>query len=210
PHLLPPPPPPPSPPPPSPPPPPPPSPSPPPPPPPFEDFPHACYPGNSQANGGVGTGTGTTGFAKSVQAVATNNTLTFLISPNAACDMSRGCCTSNLEKIEIAINPLCRGAITSSIGASLEPSYATQTWPSTPPPGYTSGQMLLVAKVTGLCPGFPQNCSQSNAVTITLDPNNLSCNTVSGFLLNGLLWFADYGQTPTSTNLCCGTDTYSI
>ena len=191
----PPPPPPPSPPPPRPPPPPPPSP---PPPPPFIDFPHACYPGNSKANGGVGTGTGIGGYPWDITATSAGNTVTFTFSPNNACDNSYGCCNVPLEKVEFVISANCRGSI-KSVSAGLQPSYQLQGWPGVTPAQYPAGTQLLTAKVTGLAVN-----GQATSTTLTLDPANLACNTAEKFLLNGEFWWASFGSTAAKKDACCG------
>ncbi|GAX81206.1 hypothetical protein CEUSTIGMA_g8638.t1 [Chlamydomonas eustigma] len=179
----------------------------PPPPPPFQDFPHSCFPGNSASNEGVGTGTGINGFAWNILPSFSGNNITFTVVPNPSCNPSYSggstCCSSNLNKIEFVINANCRGAIASVVG-SLLPSYQFQTWPGTPPPGFTTGESLLIAKVTGMDLGGVQ----SQQVTITLRPDAV-CSTPSKFLYNGEFWFAAYGTT-TRLDGCCGTEIVGI
>ncbi|GAX74584.1 hypothetical protein CEUSTIGMA_g2032.t1, partial [Chlamydomonas eustigma] len=193
--------------PPSPPPPPPPSP---PPPPPFQDFPHSCYPGNSAINGGVGSGTGDAAYAWEVTLTSTPGTSvgTINIAPNPTCEIQYGCCAVNLEKVEFVLNPICRNTIVSQTGTSLLPSYSTQTWPGTPPPPYTQGELLTVGKFTGMCPPSSTGaaCNQSYQVTFNLNPSNSNCNTTDKFFLNGAFWWAAYGSTAGASNNCCGTN----
>ena len=183
-------------------------PPPPPPPPPFIDFPHTCFPGNSGINGGVpgaAVGTGIDYFPWDVSATASGNTITFDITPNAACDPTYGCCGVALEKIEFVINERCRGAI-SAVSAGLLPSYQNSTWPGQTPPKYVSITPMLVAKLPGLAgrtPGSPDG-TQVTTTTITLDPKNLACNTADKFLLDGAFWWAAYGSTDKVYG-CCGT-----
>ena len=184
--------------------PPPPSPSPPPPPPPppaFIDFPHSCYPGNSKPNGGIGpTGTGIDGFPWDVTATSSDNTVTFDITPNGACDRSYGCCDVPLDKIEFVISANCRGAI-SSVSAGLLPSYQNQSWFAVPSQ-FPADTWLLTSRIPGL---LNKTGYQYLSTTLTLDPKNLACNTADKFLLNSEFWWAGFGSTATKSNACCGT-----
>ena len=163
------------------------------------DFPHACYPGNSDSNGGIGAGTGIDGFAWDVTATSSGNTITFSFSPNTACDNTYGCCDAPLEKIEFVINSACRSSIT-SVSSGLQPSYQLQGWPGVTPAQYPDGTQLLTGKVTGLAAN-----GQATSTTLTLDPANLACNTADKFLLNGELWWASFGSSANKLNGCCGT-----
>jgi hypothetical protein len=169
------------------------------------DFPHSCFPGNSRQNGGVGTGTGTAGFAYNVNLKkgALTNQVDMIIAKNPTCNPTWGCCNVNMEKVEFVINPLCRNTILKLEGTDKSPSYATNSWPSMPPPGYP-GTTATVGKVTGLCPGSPGSCPQALRIQITLDPDNVNCNTPEKFFYMGKFWFAAFGSTPGNENGCCG------
>lgn len=171
------------------------------------DFPHSCFPGNTNTNGGFGVGHGTEGFAFTIGYTSTAaNSFTLRLSANAGCNPglsgALGCCQSDTKKVEFVVNSGCRASIlnVTSTGPSppLAPSYSIQTW-AAPPAGWTGPTSPLVAKVTGL-----DTAGQDMDVTITL---RAPCATVDSFLYGsqGQLWFAAYGDDTGKVNSCCGT-----
>eukprot|EP00955_Chlamydomonas_euryale_P001733 19370-Chlamydomonas_euryale.AAC.10 len=193
----------------------PPSPPAPPPPPPFRDYPHStCFPGNSEANRGFGSGTGVGGIAWDLRMeVSGQRNLTFNMFPNPACDPAfsgdMACCDMSLGKVEIVLNPRCRGAIETIVvpeGSPVPtlPSYSVQNWPRVVPEGLSSAQMT--AHIGGLT---QPDGRLVTTFTVVLREDSV-CNTVDTFLFEaGTYWFAIFGTTEGNRVYgCCGTNTY--
>eukprot|EP00955_Chlamydomonas_euryale_P040220 351626-Chlamydomonas_euryale.AAC.1 len=186
----------------------------------FVDFPHACYPGNSRLNYGIGNGTQLVGFAWNVSVTSpTSNTIRFVVSPNAGCQSITGpanCCASSLDKLEFAINSSCRGAIASvstAPGEVVRPrsaSYVQQHWPLTTPEEWINRGSPLVARLTGLSAGL------STVSEFTLHLRGECADAATFLAYDGEvrpptfqpdLWFALYGSTTSGDDYgCCGAD----
>eukprot|EP00798_Chlamydomonas_sp_ICE-L_P001737 gene1737-33147_t len=119
------------------------------------DFPHTCYPGNSVLNGGRGTGEQLRGAPYYVSdPVAVGTTFNFTIVQDASgCTdfepkgggLLSSCCQMSIDKIEMVINPQCRGEIKSiSVnGQARSSSYSNSSYINMPeftPAGYPDPQ----------------------------------------------------------------------
>ncbi|KAG1667958.1 hypothetical protein FOA52_008330 [Chlamydomonas sp. UWO 241] len=124
------------------------------------DFPHACMPGNSAANGGVGEiASETAGFAFTLYLTnITANSYEVNIRPNPMCEASLSgrtdCCNTQFKKTEFVIGSQCRNAIAmvETPGPSIPklPSYQTQSYPGTVPPSMLDNPTPLTAKIINL------------------------------------------------------------
>eukprot|EP00798_Chlamydomonas_sp_ICE-L_P001740 gene1740-33150_t len=115
------------------------------------DFPYTCYHGNSAFNGGAGTGERLRGAPYYVsEPVAVGTTFNFTIVQDAsgctdfqpkAGGPPSSCCKMSIDKIEMVINPECRGEIkTISVnGQARSSSYSNSSYINMPeftPAGY--------------------------------------------------------------------------
>eukprot|EP00798_Chlamydomonas_sp_ICE-L_P001741 gene1741-33151_t len=177
------------------------------------DFPHTCYPGNSAFNGGAGTGERLRGAPYYVsEPVAVGTTFNFTIVQDAsgctdfqpkAGGPPSSCCKMSIDKIEMVINPECRGEIkTISVnGQTRSSSYSNSSYINMPeftPAGYPDPQpWYQVFKITKLG-------SFSGDLDISIEFRTPECSAAGTLFPNGLMWYAFFSGQQYRSN-CCGT-----
>lgn len=180
------------------------------------DYPHGCFPGNSNKNGGLG---GVTQGEKYTPMTVKldqydSSSFTFSILKGQSCmdvvpkkgPPPESCCQMELDKFEMVIANECQGAIGSievNGQGGFYPSYANGTYYSTPeemPSGFPDvSNWYKVMKITG---GMRKYGQQTVTIKISL---RAPCATPQQFLPGDMLLWYSYFNGPTYSDNCCGT-----
>lgn len=180
------------------------------------DYPHSCFPGNSNKNGGVGGLTPGQKYTPMAVELDTydSNSFTFTVKKDQRClnivpkegPPPDSCCDMELDKFEMVLNNQCQGSIgTIEVNGQpgWYPSYTNGSYITTPdvlPEGFPALQSWYKAmKITG---GLKRFGNSDLTIKIHLRP---PCASPQEFLPGEmLLWFA-YFNGPTYGDNCCGT-----
>eukprot|EP00798_Chlamydomonas_sp_ICE-L_P020019 gene20019-biopygen28842 len=176
------------------------------------DFPHSCFPGNSNLNGGYEDGLNLEGAPFMVeQVILGDQSFAFdivgtecneAVEPKSG-DSPETCCEMGLDKIEIVMNYECQGYIKSITvdDIPVSPVYQKNRYITVPtgdfPEEYPElAEEYKVFKVTKL--------SSASTIIVTLKNSTNDCSKPAYFLPKGNLWYAFFNGNAFSNN-CCAT-----